>query len=259
MGRIQKYSNILYEKLVIALKGLKEYKANLYTVALIDLVVLAVYLVFLSVLQEYVPLLTTFSTLDYVLYYAFMLLEWKGIWFFSLINFRRSLLKGELNVSLSKPVNSFFYFSSKNINGATIISGTTLMIIIGTIIVVQEYSHILLALCSAALGILFFVLLWNVSESLAFFMKEVDFLLTTLQKTESLVKRFTPSAFDGMRINPFYLFPAAIAGFLPMMILKGNVEMFLQLLPLILTLELGAILIIALLWHFGLKKYEGFG
>lgn len=254
----QKYLDLLFTKFIITIKEFKEYKSNTYSVLIVDILVLSVYVLFLSIYGAIIGNLLNWETYDFLVYYLLMLFEWKFVWLFSLADFKTKLKNGELNSCLNKPINPFFYFSITKMNSATII--TTLILFVSTIFFLfyGDYSHEILALSVALLGGFYFVIFFDFLESTSFFMKENSFLVLTGQKMDSLTKRFTPASFEGLKYNFIYLMPGALGGFFPLMILKNNF-IILNYLTYILIVVLTLILGIYIMWKIGLKKYEAFG
>ena len=255
---IIKYLNILKEQFFIALKEIKEYKSNSYSVLFIDVFVLLIYIAFFSVYQSVAGDFLDWNTYDFILYYLIMLIEWKIVWLFGLINLRPKLIRGDFNIVLNKPINPFIYFSLKTMNGATVFTIPPLILSITLMMYWGDYNNFFISSLLIFLGSFYFMFMYNLFESMAFIMKENGFLINVMQRTNSTVKRFTPLAFDGLKVNVFYLMPGAVSGYFSLSVLKGNF-IFLEYLVYILFSISIIIIFTIFLWHYGLKRYEAFG
>lgn len=74
-NKMRKYFDIFFSKYVIALKGNKKYKINLYSALLFDVVTLFVFYLFLSIFIGNLAgdILVGWRKYDYILYYLLLL------------------------------------------------------------------------------------------------------------------------------------------------------------------------------------------
>lgn len=114
------YLNIFKERIKIALKENKEYKAQLYGLLFFDLVLFLVYSLFYYVYGGFVNDILNWSKFDFLMFLILIQIASKFRWAFSLTNFTTFLIKGNLNNYLTKPLNPFYILSMNAITGGTI-------------------------------------------------------------------------------------------------------------------------------------------
>jgi ABC-type uncharacterized transport system permease subunit len=253
----RKHLDVLVAKIKIALKENKEYKANLWGVILSDFFVFGSYVVFFFIYNVIVGDILDWDNLDFLVYLMLLFLAGKIMWSFSLIHFGIFLLNGGLNNYLVRPVNSYFMSSLNHLMGATF--PTALMMLAGLVVFLSfgSYGDYVLSFFLFFFGVLFYILFVNFFYSVAFFMKRGEFIGNLFNRNVLfVVEDFTPKMFGSVF---FYLLPPAVYGYFVIESLKGNFEIFLFYFYFIMGLVFLLVLGTFLLWHYGLKRYEGFG
>lgn len=71
-------------------------------------------------------------------------------------------------------------------------------------------------------------------------------------------RSFTPKMLDNLSFW-FYLLPSSISGYIVIEILLGRVQLFYDIFAYIIALFCVLVIVLYLLWHYGLRRYEAFG
>ncbi len=178
----------------------------------------------------------------------------------NLRNFSNRLLKGEVNIALTKPINTYFYISSELINAQNFITGISLFLISIFFILIGDYSNYFFALVVFIFSLFYFVIFFNFLHSFDFYIKSINPFNDFLFQMDSVTKRFTPKTFASFRYGDiFYFLPTALSCYFVVEILNGRTELFLQFFKWILLITLVMIFGIYFLWKIGLKRYEAYG
>ncbi len=252
-----KYFDVLVEIFSVALKQNKEYKANLWSALLINLVYI---LVMISFYLAFFPLISSISNwneVDYLMFIFILLLLGKFVIVFSVKRLNRDLLEGKLNIVLSKPINPFFYFSTRFNGAVLVVSSLVFLSFLFLLFYFYQFNFIFLFyfIFSAIYQIIFVTFF----ISTAFFIKNNFFLVDISSKINNRIKEFTPNSFrDNLFLKFIYIFPSALGSFILVNILKGN-YLFFKYFEVILSSFIFFILGTYLLWYYGLKKYEAYG
>lgn len=246
-------------KCKLSLKENIEYKVNLYSVLLFDFLTLFVYFIFFSIYSKLIDDIILLSKFDFVLYYCLLLLGGKFVRFFFLRNFKYTLISGNLNIYLTKPVNSFFLSSIIRISGANTFTAPILLGITIILILLADYTNYIISFVILFFGFIYYSVFFNFFQSFAFFLKDNDKLFFMIQEVNFFSEKYLPRMFENMRFGEiFYLFPSSIFGYFVLMALKGNL-IFFDFISIILITFLIFVFGTYLFWYFGLKKYEAFG
>ncbi|MCA9459381.1 MAG: ABC-2 family transporter protein [Nanoarchaeota archaeon] len=259
-SQIKKHWIFFLAKIKLSFKTGKEYKANFWSMIIFDITILLSYMILFSMINQLSSDYLDWEYKDFLILFFLNLLMWKFLWLHNLRNFGVRLLRGELNISRTKPINTYFMTTSNYINSQNIISGLFLFLIILFSMFYFNYSNQFLTLILILFSFLYFVVFFNFFNSIYFFMKSGHFFTELFFRANSVVKIFSPKVFDKLSIFwIFYLLPTTINGFFVIEMLNGRIGDFLFFLPFILISFVIFIFGIYLMWHYGLKNYEGYG
>lgn len=251
--------NYFLEICKLSLKTSKEYKTNFYMMVLFDIVILFVHMLVLTIIHNTVPEVLTWNTTDLFLFFTISLLLWKNLWLHNLRNFDHTLLSGLLNTYRTKPLNTYFQTSCKNINGQNLISSIIIYIIVFYVLTSQNYSNLLLGTLLHLFGTIYFFIFFNVIQSFYFYMKRND-IGNIIFRSQGTAQSFTPKIFENMKFGEIIFFlPISIGSYFTIEIFKGNYQHLLALLPYIIAVFFILIGLLITIWKFGLKKYEAYG
>lgn len=253
-----KHVYIFVTKVQIALKENTEYKINLWSAIITNIVFFCVVMIFYSAISPLLEEILGWTIIDFSLYLSMSLLLGKFQGIFTLKFLQRVLLKGDFNSILCKPVNSFFYFSTQ-FRGMILVT-LSIFIIINFTLILLYYNLSFLFLFYFLFSIVYTSLFFSLFMSTAFFMKENSFFLNIPRKLNNRIKEFTPKAFENYSFaNLIYILPTASTSFILVEFLRGNLEYF----DIILKIVFPSFIVIVfgtyIMWYYGLKKYEAFG
>lgn len=248
-------------KISLAIVENKEYKANFYSVLLIDIVITIVYVFFYQILGELIFGIIGWELKDYIMFWIAIMIPSKSRYIFSLLLFKGIILSGKLNNYLTKPIKPFLLAGFDITSGAAVISTFIFFIIYWFLVFYNSYNYVIYGFLVLLLGTLSYISLINFFLSFLFFSKGIDVIFNLFHnEIIFLNEKFTPKLFDKSFFSSFfYLLPSAIYGYFVIEVLKGNFELFLFYLPFFIGSIIFMILITIILWHYGLKKYEAFG
>lgn len=258
---ILKHVEIFFIKCIISLKENKEYKTQLWFVILFDTILFFMMMIFYIVYGNLVFEFLEWSSYDFMVFFLIQLLTAKVLWLHFLRYFSTRLVRGDLNQVLVKPVNSYFFTNTLQINGANIVTGIVLFFIIVFFLIFGHYNNILLASLIWLIGTIFYIVYYNFFASLAFFMKSSDYILDMANsKLNFVVEEYTPKLFlnSGFRWIAFLL-PGSFYGFFTIEALKGRFDLLFKFLPFILLFWTVLTLFLVIAWKIGLKRYEAYG
>lgn len=256
----QKYVNILYEKLKQAIKASLEYKTNLYSVLMFDIIAFFVYTMFFKVYKTAIGEILIWTNYDFIVYFLLLLAGGKGMWLLSLMKFNTFLLEGGINTYLTKPVNTFFLSLIRNTSGVNIITFPMFFILMCILIVLGNYQNYFISFCILLFAIFYYQMFVNLVQSLAFFMKKNEFFFESARRLIFVNEQFTPKMFENSGFKTFfYLLPTSIFGYFTLESLKGNITQLQYYFPFMVITLICFIVGTYALWYYGLKKYEAFG
>jgi len=249
-------------RIILGLKENKEYKANLFSIFLTDIMYLITSIFFYLILQDLIgDEILNWSAFDFMLYGFLVYLSFKFIRMLSFSSLPRFLILGKLNVILTKPITPFLFLSTQGFRGFRFVSISYLFLIILSLIFYNNYSNIFLGILVYFYGLFYLIVLYNFLYSLSFVTKSISWIFNIYTPITMMTRNYTPKLFTNFSWNLFFnLQPIAICGYYTIEVLKGNFLFFSNnyfLYSLIILFIL--IFFIYLLWKIGLKKYEAFG
>lgn len=253
-----KHIDIFITKVQIALKENTEYKINLWSAIITNIIYFSVIMIFYTAISPLLEEILGWTIIDFSLYLSMGLLLGKFQGIFTLKFLQRVLLKGDFNSILCKPVNSFFYFSTQ-FRGMILVT-LSIFIMINFILILLYYNLSFLFLFYFLFSIVYTSLFFSLFMSTAFFMKENSLFLNIPRQLNNRIKEFTPKAFENYSFaNLIYILPTASTSFILVEFLRENLEY----LDIILKIVFPSFIVIVfgtyIMWHFGLKKYEAYG
>ncbi len=251
---------IIKEKFKQIIEANNQYKSNLYSVIGFDIVLLFVFILFFQIYAGLVNEILNWTKYDFIVYYFTLYFGSKGKWLFSLQFFREHLLRGDLNIYLTKPMNIFIFENLKITNAATLITLpiSFILFIVSAILGDYNYLNIFYGSILLIIGTFFEIILINFVESISFFIKDNRFLSDITFKLIYTNEKITPKIFSNLS-NIFYLLSTSIYGYFVIEILNNKFKTFLYFLPYIIIFYLSLSIGIYFLWKIGLEKYEAFG
>lgn len=256
MGR---YCNFIVERFKIANIENSEYKANLWSALIINIFYILIMFVFF---ETYINLSNSFlnwELYDFFIYTMLILLGHKSYFIFSFHKLNTYLLKGDLNQALFRPINSYIFMSFNGLRGPVLIIFFLLFVITLTMALFHNYNNFFYFLIFFLFSFFYSSFYMNVFDLLAFFMKQNSDLLLFSKTINESNRQFIPVAFDGTRLNFFYLLPSSLLGFFSVMILKNELEFVWTFLPYLILSGVILFILNITMWTYGLKKYEAFG
>lgn len=248
---------------LLALKQLKEYKADFYMGLLTYTVTTLSYFVFYIVFQELSAEILNWTYYDFMLFFFIGMLTSLALRFFWVRPLVNIVKHGNLNTVLSKPVKPYFFIIIADLRGSFIpFTFIFLLIVISMSFFESSYSNHFLASLILIIGFIVQILFLNIIFSLAFFTKGLVNYLFKLyyQNLNTLIEAYTPKFFESSKfVHIIYLFPVSFIDYFFIEILKGNTETMFFYLPYFLLFGLICLIILIIQWKVGLKKYEAFG
>lgn len=245
-------------RLKLAFRENIEYKVNLYSAIAINLAMIFVTLLFFSVYIKFSGVILNWSYKDFILYSLIVLAGSKSQFIFSIRGFKTQLLKGHLNNGLIRPINPYIFHSMFYLMGPVLIIFPFLLFMIYGMLFYYHYANILLFSIFFIFSFIYSSFFYSFFGSLAFFIKENEFLVSASSNINNVVEWYTPKMFENISTTYIYLFPSAVLGFISVELLKGNTNLLLRLLPYILTTFFLLIISIYFMWKIGLKRYEAY-
>jgi len=185
MFNFKKNLNFILAKIIIGLKENKEYKINLYSAIIVNLVVVLIYLIFFMIFNKNFPEVLNFTRYDFLVY-GFLILSGSKIYhIFVLKYFSKKLLRGDLNLILTKPINPFLFSIFSSFRGPVIIVFPMLLLITLLLIYFGDYSIInyIPAILFFIFSCIYYMIFFNIFESLAFFIKENYFFTEIIYRS----------------------------------------------------------------------------
>ena len=253
-------SNLVFMKEVYsqAFKQIKEYPINFFSVVYFDISLTGVYLFFYSIIQSLSVNFLNWTYLDFILLYVTIQMVNKATYFFILRGLNKQLLSGELNVWKCKPISPFIGMSSRAKDGAIF---TTLLFIPFFIVlyIYGSYQNLLLGILLLLFGLVYYTIYSDFFESIAFFIKQNNFIIRISKDVAYLNDRFTPKVFEGSRLNFLFYLPTALFGFYFIEVVNNRFDYLIQHISGILISFLLFVIGTYIMWYYGLKKYEAFG
>ncbi|NQZ84551.1 MAG: ABC-2 family transporter protein [Nanoarchaeales archaeon] len=260
MLNLSRYFNFFITKIYMGFIEIKEYKVNTLIILLNDIIYMYITFIFINLFSNLTSYFDTWSNFDK---FTYLILLYSGVRimrYFLLRRFSQKLKSGELNLYLTRPLNPFIFAATNGINSVTVFSTFPVIISFIYIIIVGSYQNILLTILLHIFGIFYFALILNVCMSFAFFMKEFFLGRFITDDLVPLSEKFTPASFSGNNILEmlFYLLPTSFYGYLCIELLKGNFIVLDYMFYGFLVFTILLVLLI-IMWKFGLKRYEAFG
>lgn len=252
--------DLLVERSKISIKALFEYKANLYSILFFDFILSLAFGLFLFVFGGLVSDILFWSNYDFIVYFIVLLIGAKFKWAFSLIFFSHKLIKGDLNLVLTKPVSVYFFENLQERAGGTLVTAPILFLIFLVCSYFFGFSFLNVFYGSLILifGIYYEIVLINFFESLAFYFKKNDFLVNLFFRVSFANETYTPKLFESLTTG-FYFLSTSIYGFFIVEVLNSRYDLFLWILPWIVLIILVLKVLIYFIWRNGLRSYEAFG
>lgn len=255
----KKHLNLILIKFKLAFKTDLEYKINIWMMLFETTVLILIYSLFYSTYNSFTKEIIPWTQTDFILLLFLLITAGQIMWSFSITKFQNYLLNGQLNKSLIRPINPYIDTINMNTRGATMIIFPILASITLIIILTNNYSNHILALINFIIGTIFYIIFFSCIYSLTFFLKTGNTIAETIRRVGYTSDEFTPKIFETTIFrNFFYLLPSSIAGYFTIEILNNRIELISKFQPIIFLIIIIFIIILYLLWHFGLKKYEGY-
>jgi len=264
-SNLEKHLIFFITRFKIALQTSKEYKSNLYSHILNDLVITITYMIFFKIVLGLIGNNLNWSYFDFWIYFLLLGIAAKSMYNFTLRKFSKILLTGDFNTVQLHPINRFLNSITKRITGHSTITTFNFVIILIISIIFKSESYILINIILATLFFIFatiyFYMYINFFESFAFFFKNIEQTVRFANNQVNYINEFyTPKVFESSKFKDFfYLLPSALYGYLTIEILKGNYFLSLHYLYYAIIIFVIFCVSISILWKFGLKKYEAFG
>lgn len=254
--------NYLITKLYLCLKSLKEYKIDLYFSLISNFVFLIVYYVFYIIFFNFIGILN-WNNSDYLLFFVACWIGSLNSLNFSLRNFHKTLLEGNLNRYLCIPINKYLGACLDTTSGKNLFTVILNVIVFVLIVFFVKYNVFLLlfSLLLLFVGSFSFAIITNFIFVFSFYFKGIHLLYNSFFKEVIyLNEKFTPVLFEKNIFKSFfYMLPSAFYGYFVIEVLKGNFDKLLVYLPYFIILNLLLIILTYLIWKKGIMKYEAYG
>lgn len=250
------FLNTFYTKIKNSLLEIKEYKINFYTILISDIIWGAVTFYLLIILNS-LGNIVNWSFWSYILFILFVKLNGKFIYSFSGRRFNIGLLKGHLNLYLTKPINPYFYFLTLRCAGPNLILIPIFFILIILIFIFKLFNP--LGFLIFIFGTFFTLVFFSLFEILSFFIKENTQIKNSIMKVNYSFERYLPPFLENTSF--FYIigiFPAVINCFLAIEVSNGNFQ-YIWFLAYAIPTCLIFFLLCIYIWKKGIQRYEAFG
>jgi len=259
------YLSYCLESLRIGFKCLNEYRVNLYMAFMSHLFFTLTLLGFLFIsIDKFAQFSLSFEEVLFFTFYgqAFAMF---GYFFRYGSRLDRVLLSGQFNVFLVKPLNVFLqYIFYKNPFYVffLFVFDFFMVFVVGVYFdLFLDFFGFILCLIFSFFGIIFFILIHRLFDSLAFFFKDFNLFKKPYNYCEKIYHQFPVLIFDGFLKHFGFLVGFSFYGVVPVFWYFGvigfdELVFYFKLLCLLIFISSG---LICLLWNFGLKRYEAFG
>lgn len=262
---MNKNIDFIVTSLKIKFTILTEYRSNLYSGILGNTIFMSVLFFTYNILQNNFQEVFYWTFEEYLLFAIFLeiFLFIFSPWFRHL---SQTLLKGDLNKYLTRPLNPFLQYSFDDLSVLAILYSNLYVFlgIIYFIFIVPEFYFIkfIFILLMATFGGIFLTSMDCLINNLAFFMKKNDFIKDIKISSENLFSQYPASFFKTNKLRIFSLFIPLVyyASFVTDFYFGYiNFDSFLQYFGVLLLLIGISSYLAYLLWKNGMKRYEAFG
>jgi len=265
-SKLKKNFDYLKVNFYLMFKNTVEYKANFYTNLFQSFIFAGINIFSFSILGSVFAKDLGWEIADYLIFTLLSFIIFSISGFFSWgKNLKYSLLKGDLNIYLTKPISVFIGHIFSNLSGVAFISFFFRFLVLISIFI---YFNIM---PQNILLVLFLILFLNLLNLVIYqFLESLEFILKGLSDVFGKVYF---SLFDTASTYPspifrdnsikflLMVFPSFFSGSLLVPMLRGYdflIDPILQI-EIIFGLITFFGLLIWINWHYGLKKYEAFG
>lgn len=263
---MNKNLDYIKENYLIQLKSLNEYKTNIYFSILISTIFsLVSYFALIVISKNFSDILPWGNNeiLFFTFFGGFIALFFGAFWFSG--NLRYYILSGSLNAFLTKPVNVFIqYFFTSSVFFVLLTSLIHLVFLMYVIFFIFDIVYLDRLFYCFILGFLsgiFAIFIYQFFDSLAFFIKESNFLFHIYVQPQYVFDRFPAVMFKNwIKILSFFYAGAYIqsystAYYFGYISFSEVLNMYFYLIVLIIVF----LILVYLVWKIGLKRYEAFG
>ena len=256
----------ILEAIKVEFKVLKEYKMNIYMGILTSISYIISQIIVLFTINNYFNDLLGWELKEYLGFLIFTntFSTLAGIFYYNRI-LKNILLTGEMNMYLLRPIPNFIMYKMSTSIFFMFIE--FLIEIICLIVFLIYYSNFInflnfiLIILFVSCGVLFEIFVGNIIDSLAFFIKSNEFIISLHSQFRHTYYRFPASMFRGILFTISLFISVTYVGIFAISFLFGNMEysLFFKFFSLLIFLVIFCIGVLCLQWHFGLKKYEAYG
>lgn len=258
------YSQYLKERIIIGIKTSKEYKANFW-VGLISHLFFTLSLgIAIYIVINVVGLIDlTLLELIFLMLHAQTMAMFFGLFRWG-NKLQKVLLAGDLNSYLTKPRNTFIKYFFDHIPYFAIpypAIDFLLLLLFSLYFGILDVSKYLIIVLLSIPGGIFFISIFRLFDSFAFFMKENKFLVRSYYVIERGYEQFPVIIFKEKLYTLGFFVGHSLYGIFPVLYyfdkisLNTILEVYFYVIPVTLLLLVGMIVS----WKIGLKKYEAFG
>jgi ABC-type uncharacterized transport system permease subunit len=257
-----RYLDLLKANLFIMFQSMKEYKSNLYSVFLIQIVFVSISYFIMFLIASNFGDVIGWSYLDFIIYTALIKMITQAVGFFIWGNsISASILSGSLNTHLLRPTDIKFqyYFSNLSSSAFIFFIFSVLEVIILLLFFDSNFQISLFFLLIIFLLFVYQFLFFQVIETLGFYYKQLDQqILKLIYPINSTLSSYPIDFFNKMRFKEILFI---IVYSLLALLLFPSTYHYDKNMVLLITLMLIVVffVIFTLNWKNGLKKYEAFG
>jgi len=264
MNYLAKHWLLLKEYSKIGFKFAIEYKAQFFSNLLGHLVLIGLWFFFWKLMFGNVSTMGQWTYPMMLLLIGFFQLG-EAMWQFGYMTLRVSdrIMDGDLDKYLSRPINPLFGILAEDLDLIPILPITTAIIIILTVIINYfslDLIKLVIALSLCAIGTLIVHLVTIALGLLGFWLGRTRTLMT-IYRSLNIAKTYPGDILGAMMRGILtYGFPAMILTTNPVLtVTNWTIQQSLLYLTLAIGLWVFWIIIVMLLWKYGIKKYESSG
>lgn len=257
--------NLFKAYIFTSLKKHTEYKFAFWTFIFGQILQVALWVVFWSVLLNNIGTFGSYTFSMMILLTGFVSFH-NGIWFFfiHIWGLPRIILRGEFNTYLTRPVHPLIHFFGRNLN---LNNFTQIILGIGLIVyslvwldIPFQVNTLVIAFIIAGLSFFATLLPFMTLCLSAFWIGKAEFL-RDLYSELFVFENYPLTEFPRVFTIAFtYVIPLIFAGAIPVLVLTQlSLVQSLLMLGLLLLVVIGQLLLFLFIWKKGLMRYESYG
>jgi len=259
---MRRYFAVISSGAVISIKKIKAYNLEFLMMAVHFLFSIAFVFLFWRAILDNFEFPGYWSSGELYFYAAVVLLA-DGVneIFFPYRILPYSIVNGDLNKYLIRPISPLLLFFVDNINILAVLEQLVISVIAIVIIVISQGIAVsapmfLVALLLIICGTISYQLIYAAFSLLSFWFGDIGFLRELVFGVNDL-KRYPLDIFAAwLRKVLTFILPISLLAFYPISIMLGKIELGITILAIYAAMLLASVMIFSIMWKMGLMRYE---